>query len=69
MENKPRVAGALQSGTLSKCHAQLEAMADIILVATSFSHSGQMSTLFYKSKAVWVNYGEIGVVLNIEKQH
>lgn len=41
-ENKPCVAGALQSATCSKCHAQLEATFDIILVATpSLTDGGQ----------------------------
>lgn len=30
-ENKPCAAGALQRGTHSKCHAQLEATSDIII--------------------------------------
>ncbi len=33
-ENKPCAAGALQRGTYLKCHTQLEATFDIILVAS-----------------------------------
>lgn len=37
-ENKPCAAGALQRGTHSKCHAQLEATSDIIICFFFLSH-------------------------------